>query len=102
MNLSNMSIAELRDLEEKTKREIKKREGEELSRARDEIMSIAQKLGVPLKHILATQGKVKTGKTATQYQHPDNAALHWSGRGRKPGWIKEWLDAGNALESLRG
>ena len=102
MNLSNMSLAELRDLEEKTKREIKTREVEELSRARDEIMSIAQKLGVPLKHILATQGKAKAGKTATQYQHPDNAALQWSGRGRKPGWIKQWLDAGNALESLRG
>lgn len=101
MNLSNMNLAELRDLEEKTRREIKKRESEELSRARDEILSIAQKLGVPLKDILGAQGKVKSGKPASHYQHPENAELHWSGRGRKPGWVKDWLGAGKTLEALR-
>ena len=101
MNLSNMNLGELRDLEEKTRREIKKREAEELSRARDEILSIAHKLGVPLKDILGAQGKSKPGKAATHYQHPDNAALHWSGRGRKPGWVKEWIDGGQALDALR-
>jgi DNA-binding protein H-NS len=101
MNLSNMNLAELRDLEDKTRREIKKREAEELSRARDEILSIAQKLGVPLKDILGAQGKSKSGKPANHYQHPENADLHWSGRGRKPGWVKEWLQSGQSLETLR-
>ena len=101
MNLSNMNLAELRDLEDKTRREIKKRESEELSRARDEILSIAQKLGVPLKDILGAQGKAKAGKPASHYQHPENAQLHWSGRGRKPAWIKEWVQSGQSLETLR-
>lgn len=101
MNLSNMSLAELRDLEEKTRREIKKRESEEIIRARDEIHSIAQKLGVPLKDILGTQGKTKTGKVPKHFQHPENNTLQWSGRGRKPGWVKEWLDSGKQLEALR-
>ena len=101
MNLSNLNIAELRDLEEKTRREIKKRESEELTRARDEILSIAQKLGVPLKKILGATGKQKSTKAAKHYQHPDNPELHWSGRGRKPGWVKDWLATGQALEALR-
>ena len=101
MNLSNLNVAELRDLEEKVRRELKKREGEELTRAREEILSIAQKLGVPLKEILGSQGKSKPGKAASNFQHPDNAALHWSGRGRKPGWVKQWLESGKALEELR-
>lgn len=101
MNLSNMNLAELRDLEEKIRREIKKREAEELARARDEILSIAQKLGVPLKDILGAQARAKTSKAAHHYQHPENAALSWSGRGRKPAWVREWLDAGQPLEALR-
>jgi DNA-binding protein H-NS len=101
MNLSNLNIAELRDLEEKTRREIKKRESEELTRARDEILSIAHKLGVPLKDILGAAGKSKPAKTAKHYQHPEDPALHWSGRGRKPGWVKDWLATGQALENLR-
>ena len=101
MNLSNMNLADLRDLEEKTRREIKKREAEELLRAREEILSIAQKLGVPLKEILGAQGKAKNGKSALQYRHPENAELHWSGRGRKPGWVKQWVDAGQPLDALR-
>jgi len=101
MNLSNMSLTELRDLEEKTRREIKKRESEEITRAREEIHLIAQKLGVPLKDILGVQGKTKSGKVANHFQHPDNGSLQWSGRGRKPGWIKEWLASGQQLEALR-
>jgi DNA-binding protein H-NS len=101
MNLSNMNLAELRDLEEKTRSEIKKRQTEEVSRARDEILSIAQKLGLPLKEILGASAKVKTKKSAGQYQHPHDAGMTWSGRGRKPGWIKDWVAGGNNLDALR-
>ena len=101
MNLSNMNLADLRDLEEKTRREIKKREAEELVRAREEILSIAQKLGVPLKDILGAQVRAKSTKAATHYRHPDNTELHWSGRGRKPGWVKQWIEAGQPLDALR-
>ncbi|MBC7415396.1 MAG: H-NS histone family protein [Herminiimonas sp.] len=101
MNLSNMNLAELRDLEEKTRHEIKKREIEEMVRAREEILSIAQKLGVPLKDILGVQVRAKSAKPAAVYQHPENAELSWSGRGRKPGWVKQWVDGGQPLEGLR-
>ncbi|GAC1415089.1 MAG: H-NS histone family protein [Burkholderiaceae bacterium] len=101
MNLSNMNLVELRDLEEQIRREIKKREAEDIVRAREEILSIAQRLGVPLQDILGAQGKAKPTKAAASFQHPENAALTWSGRGRQPGWIKAWLASGQALDALR-
>ncbi|MBS8225931.1 H-NS histone family protein [Vannielia litorea] len=36
--------------------------------------------------------------TSPKYKHPDNPAVTWSGRGRKPAWIKEGLESGKSLE----
>jgi hypothetical protein len=36
-----------------------------------------------------------------KYQHPDDSAKQWSGRGRQPGWVKDWLDAGKSLEDAK-
>lgn len=107
MNLSNLNLTELRDLEEQVRRDIKKREADEIIRAREAILSIAEKLGVPLKDILGAQGKVKGAKGAKSvkgamiYMHPDDSTLGWSGRGRQPGWVKQWLESGKPLEDLR-
>jgi len=35
--------------------------------------------------------------TAFAYTHPQSR-MTWSGRGRQPRWIKDWLEAGNSLE----
>ncbi|WP_354540899.1 H-NS histone family protein [Roseovarius sp. MBR-6] len=37
---------------------------------------------------------------AAKYRHPENPALTWSGRGRKPQWFVEALDAGNTASDL--
>lgn len=38
-------------------------------------------------------------KLPIKYTHPHNG-MSWSGRGRKPRWVEEWLEAGNTLEEL--
>ena len=49
-------------------------------------------------HIAHTDAK---GRQATaRYRHPDDPNLTWTGRGRKPVWVIEWLDAGGTLEQL--
>jgi len=35
-----------------------------------------------------------------KYQSPSDPSLTWSGRGRKPKWVQEWIDTGNDLEKL--
>lgn len=42
-----------------------------------------------------------THKTAALYAHPESKALTWSGRGRQPKWVEEWIAGGGTLDQLR-
>jgi DNA-binding protein H-NS len=101
MDLSNMSMNELRQLLEKTRLELKNREQQDLAKAREEILAIASKVGIPLRELLVGGIRVGTGKVAVRYRHPGNDAQQWTGRGRQPKWVKAWVDAGQPLDQLR-
>ncbi|MBO9468145.1 H-NS histone family protein [Tropicibacter sp. R15_0] len=49
-----------------------------------------------------TPGATSGGKVpvAPKYRHPENPALTWSGRGRKPKWFVEALEQGKTPEDL--
>lgn len=101
MELSNMSIGELRELQEKIKQEMKQRERQDLVKAREQILAIAQSVGLPLKDLLAGGVRAKTGTVAVRYRNPNDSAQQWTGRGRQPKWVKEWLDSGKLIDLLR-
>jgi DNA-binding protein H-NS len=107
MDLSNMSSADLRNLQEQVKRELKQREGQDLAKAREQILAIAQSVGVPLKDLVggvgagAGRGGRKTGSVAPRYRNPADESQQWTGRGRQPKWVKEWLDAGKDIAGLK-
>ena len=101
MDLSKLSASELRALQEQVRQELKQREVEEVAQAREQIMAIAERVGIPLKDLITAPVRPKASKTGTRYRHPSNATLQWSGRGRQPRWIKEWLASGHALDGLR-
>lgn len=52
-----------------------------------------------LEDMLAAQ-PAKRQQAEPKYRHPENAELTWSGRGRKPSWIAEALDAGKSLDDF--
>jgi DNA-binding protein H-NS len=95
-----MSLGDLRNLQEQVKQEMKKREQQEVQKAREQILAIAQSVGVPLKDLM-TANRAKTGSVAVRYRHPDNAEQQWTGRGRQPKWVKEWVEGGKSLDKLR-
>jgi DNA-binding protein H-NS len=101
MDLSNMSAAELRNLLEQAKRELKKRETQDLQKAKEEIFAIAQRVGLPLKELIATNPRGKGGTVAARYRNPSDNSQQWTGRGRQPKWVKDWLDAGKSIDELR-
>lgn len=102
MDLSNLSVGDLRNLQEQIKQEMKKREHQEVAKAREQILAIAQSVGMPLKDLIGNGAKVaKTGSVAVRFRHPDNASQQWTGRGRQPKWVKEWVDGGKSLDKLR-
>lgn len=100
MDLTHLSLAELRDLETKAKKELEKREQQEVASAREQIQAIAQNAGISLKDLMSSGTRKKSRPAAVKYRHPDNSAQQWTGRGRQPKWIKEWLDSGKSMDLL--
>lgn len=39
-------------------------------------------------------------KGEAKYVNPDNAAQTWSGKGRNPAWVVEYLDRGGSINEL--
>jgi DNA-binding protein H-NS len=103
MDLSNMSSAQLRDLGKQLERELKKRESEDRTKAREQILAIAQSVGVPVKELIGNglRGGKSGGTVAARFRNPADASQQWTGRGRQPKWVKEWVDAGKSIDGLR-
>jgi len=107
MDLSNMSAVELRGLQEQIKQQLKQRESQELAQAREQIQAIADSVGVPLKELIGTAVTARAGKggkgstVAPQFRNPSDGAQLWSGRGRQPQWVKDWLASGKTIDLLR-
>lgn len=101
MDLSNLSAADLRNLQEQIKRELKKRESQDQAEAREKIFAIAQSVGVPLKDLIGAGVRAKTGTVAPRYRNPADASQQWTGRGRQPKWVKDWVYAGKSIDLLR-
>ena len=100
MDLSNLSVGELRNLQDQIKIELKKREQHDLAKAREQILSIAQSVGIPIKDLISSGIRTKSGAVAVKYRNPNDASQQWTGRGRKPKWVEEMLKSGASMASM--
>ncbi len=101
MKLSSLSLAELKSLLQVLPDEIKRREKEEKAKARRELEAFAAERGFSLEELLDNT-KVKKERTpvAAKFRHPQQIDLQWTGRGRQPKWIVEYIEAGGTLADL--
>lgn len=77
--------------------EVQKRQAKERSEARRKIRELAETHGIDL----TTLSPGGTGrKHDAKYRNPDDQFTTWSGLGRKPKWVEEWLAAGKPLSDL--
>lgn len=119
MELGTLSLTDLRRLQTKVEAEIRRRSDS----ARRDLLKKVRKMvadeGLSLSDLLdsapaaapATEAK-PAGKRARsgakkkkeapviKFRHPENPAIGWSGRGRKPQWILDWIGQGKAVEEL--
>jgi DNA-binding protein H-NS len=102
IDLKNHTLAELRDLQAQVAQQIKTREKDEIAKVRQRILELAQSVGMPLDQLMkGAQDRKPTKTVAARYQHPDDPKQQWTGRGRQPRWVKEYLEKpDNKLESL--
>jgi DNA-binding protein H-NS len=106
MDLSKYTAAELRQLKKDIDSELTTRRKEDARKAQQELKEVAEKYGFSLTDLVAgtpSRSASQSGraKGPVRFQHPSDASKTWTGRGRKPGWIKEWEADGRSLEDLR-
>ena len=71
-----------------------------------EIQEKASALGRSFDDLLPEKGKGKEKAKSNppgpaKYKNPNDPSKTWSGRGRKPKWLEEWLAGGGNLDGLK-
>jgi DNA-binding protein H-NS len=117
-DLSNYNLAELKGLQFDIEKEIKSRQQDEVKKAREQILAIAQDVGLPVTALIKVGGakangakqnggKQNGGKKGAapqgqaRYRNPADESQTWAGRGRQPKWIAEALAGGKSLDDFR-
>ncbi|MGO4474838.1 H-NS family nucleoid-associated regulatory protein [Massilia sp. 2TAF26] len=104
-DLSNYNLAELKGLQFDIEKEIKSRQKDEVRKAREQILAIAQDVGVPVSDLIAKAGGARKGGNGQQgearFRNPADKSQTWTGRGRQPKWIAEALAGGKSLDDFR-
>ncbi len=105
MELSNLSVSQLRELQQQIPAELKRREAQEKTEILNEVRAFAKARGYAIEDLLGKEVKVKAAavsgnKVKVKYRHPQNAELEWTGRGRKPKWVEVWIADGGSLDNL--
>ncbi len=98
ISLDTLSLGELRDLRTKVERAITSYEDRRRKEALTAIETAAREHGFNLAEL--TGVKISRSKVAPKYASPDDPSQTWSGRGRKPRWVQEYLDSGKAIDDL--
>lgn len=110
IDLSALSLPELRALSGQVAEEIAKRSETEKAALLAEFQERAKASGFSLSDLLSATGAGKAPKPAKggkpaaavppKYRNPRNPSETWAGRGRSPTWVKAHTDAGGKLEEL--
>jgi DNA-binding protein H-NS len=105
VDLSGYELSELKGLQHDVERAIKERQHQELQKAREQILAIAQEVGGSIEVLFSApvkKAQKESGpKVAPRYRNPKDSTQTWSGRGRQPRWIAEGLASGKTLDEFR-
>jgi DNA-binding protein H-NS len=94
IDLSTYNLAELKGLEFDVRQEIKARQQQEVSKAREQILGIARQAGLSGDALLAGAA------LAPRYRNPADQSQTWTGRGRQPKWLADALARGKSLDDF--
>lgn len=103
MDISTLSLEQLKTLQQQIPAEIKRREKDVKEKLLGELSILAESRGFSLEQLLkdeAGESKTKVKPVKPKYRNPLNAEQTWTGRGRKPQWVLDQLAQGNTIESL--
>jgi len=99
-NLEAMSLKEVRQVQKDLAKAISTYEDRHKAEARAKLEAIANEMGFSLAELIGVEVKTTRAPAVAKYRHPENAALPWSGRGRKPQWFTDHINAGKDPREL--
>lgn len=106
-NLEGLELADLQQVQKKVEKLISDYQDRKLREARSAAESVLKEHGFKLSDLLgdsATAGSRNTAASKApspaKYANPKNPEQTWSGRGRRPAWVREALDAGSNLSDF--
>ena len=101
--LEGMDLEGLKDLRKKLDRAIASYETRKRQEALSAVEQAAKEYGFKLGDLLG-EAKSRRGRKSevspTKYINPEDHEQTWSGRGRRPQWVKDALEAGRTLGEL--
>ncbi len=101
MELGSMTVEQLRKLQVSAAEELKRREKSEKRNALKAIRDLAEARGFSLDELLEDKpARAQRTKGVAKYRNPADASQTWTGRGRKPVWVLDWLAAGKSIDKL--
>jgi DNA-binding protein H-NS len=99
-DLETLTLGELKKMQKDVAKAISTYEDRQKAEARAKVEALARDLGYSLAELVGTETKVARAPAAAKYRHPENPAVTWSGRGRKPQWFVDALAGGKSTEDL--
>jgi DNA-binding protein H-NS len=101
LNLSALSASELQQLKSDIEKELNDRSSK--LQAIEEVKKLAASKGLKLEELFAELGgsKPKGKRELVRFRHPQDASLTWSGRGKRPNWMKEAMAKGMTEDQMR-
>jgi DNA-binding protein H-NS len=100
INLQDLSMQELQALSRDIEGELRRRGDEERKRVLARMKELAASVDMTLEEVIAYSSSKKT-KGEPKFQNPENPRQTWTGRGKRPSWIKAALEQGKSLDELR-
>jgi DNA-binding protein H-NS len=98
--LEALSLGELKKMQKDVAKAISTYQDRQKTEARAKVEALARELGYSLAELVETETKSSRPHVAAKYRHPENPALTWSGRGRKPRWLAKHINSGKDLSAL--
>ena len=102
--LDKLSVNELMELRQRVDLMIVAKKDRKRAELKEKLANLAKEEGYSIAELYNGGSARKPGRPArttglaAKYQHPDNPSMTWSGRGRKPNWVK---DLGGDIERFR-
>ena len=99
-DLEALSLSELKKMQKDIAKAISTFEDRQKAEARAKVEALARDLGYSLAELVGTETRATRAPAVAKYRHPENAALSWSGRGRKPQWFADHINLGKDPSDL--